>query len=42
MFVYACQLMLTIVETVGWLDYLSSFGEIISRNTKPVLYQAKL
>ncbi|MEH7377044.1 MBL fold metallo-hydrolase [Neobacillus drentensis] len=39
--VYQRELMLTISETVAQLDYLSSIGEIISKNTKPVLYQAK-
>jgi glyoxylase-like metal-dependent hydrolase (beta-lactamase superfamily II) len=39
--VYQRQLMLTISETVAQLDYLSSIGEIISKDTKPVLYQAK-
>ena len=38
--VYKRELMLTISETVGQLDYLSSIGEIISRDTQPVLYQA--
>lgn len=40
--VYQRELMLTISETVAQLDYLSSIGEIISKDTKPVLYQAKL
>ncbi|MFL6559866.1 MAG: MBL fold metallo-hydrolase [Bacillus sp. (in: firmicutes)] len=39
--VYQRELMLTLSETVAQLDYLSSIGEIISKNTKPVLYQAK-
>ncbi len=40
--VYQRQLMLTISETVAQLDYLSSIGEIISKDTIPVLYQAKI
>ena len=40
--VYQRELMLTISETVAQLDYLSSIGEIISKDTKPVLYQAKI
>ncbi|MEH7308263.1 MBL fold metallo-hydrolase [Neobacillus drentensis] len=40
--VYQRELMLTISETVAQLDYLSSIGEIISKGTNPVLYQAKL
>jgi glyoxylase-like metal-dependent hydrolase (beta-lactamase superfamily II) len=40
--VYQRELMLTISETVAQLDYLSSIGEISSRDTKPMLYQAKL
>jgi glyoxylase-like metal-dependent hydrolase (beta-lactamase superfamily II) len=39
--VYKRQLMLTISETVAQLDYLASIGEIISKDTLPVLYQAK-
>ncbi len=38
---YQRQLMLTISETVGQLDYLASIGEIISKDTHPVLYHAK-
>jgi glyoxylase-like metal-dependent hydrolase (beta-lactamase superfamily II) len=40
--VYKRELMLTISETVGQLDYLSSIGEIISKDNQPVLYHAKL
>jgi glyoxylase-like metal-dependent hydrolase (beta-lactamase superfamily II) len=40
--VYQRELMLTISETVAQLDYLSSIGEIISKGTNPVFYQAKL
>jgi glyoxylase-like metal-dependent hydrolase (beta-lactamase superfamily II) len=40
--VYQRELILTISETVAQLDYLSSIGEIISKDTKPVLFQAKL
>jgi glyoxylase-like metal-dependent hydrolase (beta-lactamase superfamily II) len=40
--VYQRQLMLTISETVAQLDYLSSIREISSKDTKPVLYQARL
>jgi glyoxylase-like metal-dependent hydrolase (beta-lactamase superfamily II) len=39
--VYQRELFLTLSETVGQLDYLSSIGEIISRDTQPVLFQAK-
>jgi glyoxylase-like metal-dependent hydrolase (beta-lactamase superfamily II) len=38
--VYKRELMLTISETVGQLDYLASIGEIISKDNQPVLYQA--
>jgi glyoxylase-like metal-dependent hydrolase (beta-lactamase superfamily II) len=38
--VYKRELMLTISETVGQLDYLTSIGEIISKDIQPVLYQA--
>lgn len=38
--VYKRELMLTISETVGQLDYLASIGEIISKDNLPVLYQA--
>jgi glyoxylase-like metal-dependent hydrolase (beta-lactamase superfamily II) len=40
--VYERELMLTISETVAQLDYLSSIGEIIHKDTQPVLYQATL
>jgi len=40
--VYQRELMLTISETVAQLDYLSSIGEISSKGTNPVLFQAKL
>lgn len=39
--VYQRELMLTISETVGQLDYLDSIGEIISKDHQPVLYQAR-
>lgn len=39
--VYQRELMLTISETVGQLDYLASIGEIISKDHQPVLYQAR-
>jgi len=39
--VYQRELMLTISETVAQLDYLSSIGEISSKGTNPVLFQAK-
>lgn len=39
--VYKRELMLTISKTVGQLDYLSSIGEITSRDQQPVLYQSK-
>jgi glyoxylase-like metal-dependent hydrolase (beta-lactamase superfamily II) len=39
--VYKRELMLTISETVGQLDYLVSIGEISSKDTLPVLYQAE-
>ncbi|OIK12194.1 MBL fold metallo-hydrolase [Bacillus sp. MUM 116] len=39
--VYQRELMLTISETVGQLDYLSSIGEITNKETKPVLFQAR-
>lgn len=39
--VYQRELMLTISETVGQLDYLASIGEIISKDQQPVLYQAR-
>lgn len=39
--VYQREPMLTISETVGQLDYLSSIGEIISKEHLPVLYQAR-
>jgi glyoxylase-like metal-dependent hydrolase (beta-lactamase superfamily II) len=40
--VYKSELILTISETVAQLDYLSSIGEIISKDNQPVLYQAKV
>ncbi|MFB5195575.1 MBL fold metallo-hydrolase [Neobacillus sp. KR4-4] len=40
--VYQRELMLTISETVAQLDYLSSIGEISSKGTNPVLFQAKI
>jgi len=39
--VYQRELMLTISETVAQLDYLSSIGEISSKGTNPVLFQAE-
>ncbi|MDR7075174.1 glyoxylase-like metal-dependent hydrolase (beta-lactamase superfamily II) [Neobacillus niacini] len=39
---YKRELMLTLSETVGQLDYLASIGEIISiKDNHPVLYQAR-
>jgi glyoxylase-like metal-dependent hydrolase (beta-lactamase superfamily II) len=38
---YKRELMLTLSETVGQLDYLSSIGEISSKDHQPVLYQAR-
>jgi glyoxylase-like metal-dependent hydrolase (beta-lactamase superfamily II) len=38
--VYQRELMLTISETVGQLDYLLSIGEISSNNKQPVFYKA--
>lgn len=38
--VYKRELMLTISETVAQFDYLLSIGEISSKETVPVLYQA--
>lgn len=38
--VYKRELMLTISETVGQLDYLASIGEIIGNNVQPVLFTA--
>ncbi|MEH7178639.1 MBL fold metallo-hydrolase [Neobacillus vireti] len=39
---YKRELMLTLSETVGQLDYLASIGEIISnKDQQPVLYQAR-
>jgi len=38
---YKRELMLTLSETVGQLDYLTSIGEISSREQQPVLYQAR-
>lgn len=40
--VYKRELMLTISETVGQLDYLLAIGEISRKDTMPALYQAKL
>ncbi|CAH2716359.1 hypothetical protein BACCIP111895_03544 [Neobacillus rhizosphaerae] len=39
--VYQREPMLTMSETVAQLDYLSSIGEIISKDSQPMLYQAK-
>ncbi|NRD80662.1 MBL fold metallo-hydrolase [Bacillus sp. BRMEA1] len=39
--VYKRELFLTLSETIGQLDYLSSIGEIISRDTQPMLFLAK-
>jgi hypothetical protein len=38
---YKRELMLTLSETVGQLDYLASIGEISSKDHQPVLYQAR-
>ncbi|MEH7111813.1 MBL fold metallo-hydrolase [Neobacillus niacini] len=38
---YKRELILTLSETVGQLDYLASIGEIISKDHQPVLYQAR-
>jgi hypothetical protein len=38
--VYKRELMLTISETVGQLDYLASIGEIISNDVQPALFKA--
>jgi glyoxylase-like metal-dependent hydrolase (beta-lactamase superfamily II) len=39
--VYKRELMLTISETVGQLDYLASIGEITNKEAEPILYQAR-
>lgn len=39
--VYKRELLLTISETVGQLDYLSSIGEITNRDLVPMLFQAR-
>ncbi|MFP7297746.1 MBL fold metallo-hydrolase [Neobacillus niacini] len=38
---YKRELVLTLSETVGQLDYLSSIGEISSKDHQPVLYHAR-
>jgi glyoxylase-like metal-dependent hydrolase (beta-lactamase superfamily II) len=38
---YKRELLLTLSETVGQLDYLASIGEISSKDHQPVLYQAR-
>ena len=38
--VYKKELMLTVSETVGQLDYLLSLGEIIKDGEQPIIYQA--
>ncbi|NWQ39906.1 MBL fold metallo-hydrolase [Bacillus sp. EB106-08-02-XG196] len=38
---YKRELILTLSETVGQLDYLASIGEISSKDHQPVLYQAR-
>lgn len=38
---YQNQLFLTLSETIGQLDYLASIGEIMRKDTQPVLFHAK-